>query len=367
MSRRSRRSAANNPAHTGADAGQTIGLAGDHRTRGFPSHADGLGPVSSYALSQPNSTMTSSGGCDMLGHGGQQANFSVVSAWSQPLRVAEAPQVSKKDVVTKMKPAPKLGKKAQQANFSVVSAWPKPLPIAEAPQVSKKDVVTKMPFRQSTQQHLLRTDPPVAQAKSAPKLGKMAQQANFSVVSAWSKPLRIAEALQVSKNDVVTKMPLRQSTQQHLLRTDPPIAQAKPAPKLGKKAEMKVEKKAEKKKRKPFYKEVKKEIRGPAYWKKKAEEDACLLNSARGIWRHEVRKKAAEYRRRIVAKKCKRHRRVSPKWMEEKEGKNRGARHKKQDQRQFFVNFNKAYEDKLRVGKCCIFERTLGHFTIAFS
>ncbi|KAG1860137.1 hypothetical protein DFJ58DRAFT_278908 [Suillus subalutaceus] len=279
MTRRSRRSAANNCAHAGADASQTVGLAGDHRTRGFPSHADGLGSVSSYALSQPNSIVTSSGGRDTLGHGGQQANFHIVSAWLKPLRVAEAPQAS------------------------------------------KKDVVTKMPIRQSTQQHLLRTDSPIAQAKPALKSGKKAGKK----------------------------------------------AEKKAKKKTEKKAEKKVEKKAEKKKRKPFYKEVKKEIRGPAYWKKKAEEDARLLNIARRIWGHAVGKKAAEYRRRIVAKKCKRRRRVSRKWMEKKEGNNREARHKKQDQKQFFVNFNKAYEDKLRIGKCCIFERTLGHFTIAAS
>ncbi|KAG1818708.1 uncharacterized protein BJ212DRAFT_1347078 [Suillus subaureus] len=190
---RSRRSAAKDRAHAGADTSQTIGLAGDHRTRGFPSHADGLGSVSSYVLSQPNSIVAPSGSRDTLGRGGQQANFAVVSAWSKPLRIVEAPQAS------------------------------------------KKDVVTKMPIRQSTQQHLIRTDPPIAQAKPAPKSGK----------------------------------------------------------KAGKKTEKKAEKKAEKKKRKPFYKEVKREIRGPAYWKKKAEEDARLLNIARGIWRREVGKKTA--------------------------------------------------------------------------
>ncbi|KAG2147020.1 hypothetical protein BD769DRAFT_711604 [Suillus cothurnatus] len=188
MTRRNRRncqSAAKNRTHAGDDISQTIGLASDHRTRGFPSHVDGLGSVSSYALSQPNSIVTSSGGCNMPGHGGQKAN-----------------------------------------------------------------------------------------------------------VSAWSNPLRIVEASQVSKNNVVTKMPIYQSTQ-HLLRTDPPIAQAKPAPKLGKKVEKKAEKKVEKKKRKPFYGEVKKDIRGPTYWKRRAEENARLLNVAREIWRDEVGKKTA--------------------------------------------------------------------------
>jgi hypothetical protein len=57
--------------------------------------------------------------------------------------------------------------------------------------------------------------------------------------------------------------------------------------------EKKAEKKVEKKKRKPFYKEVKKDIRGPTYWKRRAEENARLLNVAREIWRDEVGKKTA--------------------------------------------------------------------------
>jgi hypothetical protein len=115
------------------------------------------------------------------------------------------------------------------------------------------------------------------------------QRANILATSAWSKPLRIVEVSQPSKKDVATKMPIRQSTQQHLQRTDPPVAQVKPAPESGKK----VEKEAEKKKRKPNYKEVKKEIRGPVYWKEKAAEDARLLIIARGIWREEVGNKVA--------------------------------------------------------------------------
>lgn len=126
MGRRNCRSAAKKSAHAGADASQTVGLAGDHKTRGFPSHADGLGSVSSCALSQPISSVTSSAIPD---RGGRQANIPATSAWSKPLRIMEVSQSS------------------------------------------NKDVVTKMPIRQPTQ-HLQKADPPVAQVKPTPKLGK---------------------------------------------------------------------------------------------------------------------------------------------------------------------------------------------------
>jgi hypothetical protein len=124
--RNRRRSAAKKSAYAGADASQTVGLAGDHKTRGFPSHADGLGSVSSCALSQPISIVTSVGGRAIPDRGGRQANIPATSAWSKPLRIMEVSQPS------------------------------------------KKDVVTKMPIRQPTQQHLQRADSPVAQVKPTP-------------------------------------------------------------------------------------------------------------------------------------------------------------------------------------------------------
>ncbi|KAG1768472.1 hypothetical protein EDD22DRAFT_843997 [Suillus occidentalis] len=117
------------------------------------------------------------------------------------------------------------------------------------------------------------------------------RQASIPATSAWPKPLRIMEVSQPSKKYMVTKMPIRQPTQQHLQRADPPVAQVKPTPKLGKK---KVEKKVEKKKRKPYYKEVKTEIRGLAYWKKKMAADARLSLPAQRIWGGAAGRKAAE-------------------------------------------------------------------------
>ncbi|KAG2063888.1 hypothetical protein BDR04DRAFT_1110972, partial [Suillus decipiens] len=126
--RRVTRSAAKHHTHTGVDTSQTIGSAGDHKTRGFPSRADGLGSVSSCALLLPNSIVTSSGGRD-------------------------------------------IDRRDQRANIPISSAWSKPLCINEAPQPSRANVVAMMPIRQSTQ-HLRRTDPPIAQAKPTPKAGK---------------------------------------------------------------------------------------------------------------------------------------------------------------------------------------------------
>ncbi|KAG1720324.1 hypothetical protein EDB19DRAFT_577808 [Suillus lakei] len=210
-------------------------------------------------------------------------------------------------------------------------------------------------------------DPPIAQAKLTPKLGNKTgkkaekkkpfhkemkeirgpdhtdQQAKVSIASAWSKPLHIIKAPQPSEKNVLTKMPIHQSAQQRVQRMDPPIAQAKPVPNLGKKTGKKAEKK------KPFYKEVRKEIRGPAYWKEKAEQDRGLLQRAQGIWRGEVRRKAAEYRRRRMAKKSKGKSRVSHKWMMKKENRNRRAHRKKQAKREVFVKLNQVYKAKFRV------------------
>lgn len=130
------------------------------------------------------------------------------------------------------------------------------------------------------------------------------------------------------------------------------MTQVKPTPKLGKKADKKVGNEAEKKKRKPYYKEVKTEISGPTYWKEKMAADIRLFITAQGIWRAAVGRKAAEYRKRRAAKKCKRRRSlgVSQQWMKKKEGLNRKAHHKKQNKRQRFVRFNKSYAYKRRVG-----------------
>ncbi|KAG2063889.1 hypothetical protein BDR04DRAFT_1122948 [Suillus decipiens] len=238
MPHRRCRSAPKKSAHDGGvDTSQAIGFAGDHKTRGFPSHPDGSGSISSCALLLPNSIVTSSGGRDIdINRGGQKANLSVASARLKPLRIKEA-----------LKPS--------------------------------KEHVMKMLIRQYTR-HLERMDPPIGQAEFTPKAGK--------------------------------------------------------------------------KKRKRFYKKVKK-FREPVCWKwkGKAEEDLRLLNIAEAIWIEEVGDKAAEYRRRMVAKKRESPHSVSRKWMEKKENKkenkNREARHKEKRQRQFVVNANKAHEYKLRV------------------
>ncbi|KAG0698301.1 hypothetical protein DFH29DRAFT_1002957 [Suillus ampliporus] len=234
--RRKLRPVVNDRVHVGADDGQIIGVAGDHRIRGFLPHADGLGSVSSYALSRPNSIVTSSDVRGIPDHTGQKAKV------------------------------------------SVASGWPKSSHIADARQPSHKGRVTKVPFSHTNQARLQRTNPPIAQAKPVSRLGK----------------------------------------------------------------------KKEKKKRGAFYKEIKKEIRGEAYWKKKAEEDKRLLDLAEGIWGKNVGRAAAEYRRRRVAKKRKGKPSVSRRWMEEKEGKNRQTRQKNQEQSQEFMELNRAYDDELK-------------------
>ncbi|KAG2353913.1 hypothetical protein BDR07DRAFT_1382705 [Suillus spraguei] len=231
-------SAAKNCVHTGADTSQTIDSAGDHKTRGFPSHVDGLGSASSCALLQSNSIVTSL--CD-----------------------------------------PDIDREGQQANLSVSSAWSKPLHIKEAPQASKTNMVV-MPICRSTQ-HLQRMDPPIAQGKSAPKAGKNG-----------GKNADKNGGKNTDKNGGKNRGKNRgKNTDKNRGKNGGKNGGKNTDKNRNKNGGKKADRNMDKKKQKPFYKEVKKEIREPAYWKKKAEEDACLLNIAKAIWTKKVGKKAA--------------------------------------------------------------------------